>query len=195
VARSGDSTAYTAVAPDVGATSGPEAAGPTSAGPDIGATAGPYGGGSESCPVLPGVTGTRPAVFACPRSVLGDTPPAPGLLETAIRRVLFVPVGPAKASDDAANRLFSASILLSALRCLFTYIVVPVLVPLVGPAVGNSPAIGIPLSLLALVFDVRAVRRFWLANHPWRWRMTAVYAALMVMVGALFIIDVVHAVS
>lgn len=132
---------------------------------------------------------------ACPRSVPGGAAPAPTAAEAVIRRVLRVPAGPPKASDDAANRLFSTSIALSALRCLMTYVIVPVLVPLVGPAVGNAPEIGIPLSILALVFDVRAVRRFWMADHPWRWRMTALYAVLMVMVGALAVIDVIHAVS
>lgn len=148
---------------------------------------------------------TADAVPACPVPGLGTVcpfpqpggvvPPPASPAEAVIRRVLRVPVGPPRASDDAANRLFSASILLSALRCLFTYVFVPVLVPLVGPAVGNSPAIGIPLSVVALVFDVRAVRRFWLANHPWRWRMTALYSVLMVMVAALAVIDVVHALS
>lgn len=143
-----------------------------------------------ACP-LPGVGPGS----VCPIPQPGVVPPPASAAEAVIRKVLRVPAGPPKASDDAANRLFSASILLSALRCLFTYVVVPVLVPLVGPAVGNSPGIGIPLSVVALVFDVRAVRRFWLANHPWRWRMTALYAVLMVMVAALAVIDVVHAVS
>lgn len=136
-----------------------------------------------------------PSVPLCPDAGASDPPPAPSTAELVVRRVLRVPLGPPRASDDAANRLFSASIAISALRCLFTYIFVPVIVPLVGPAVGNSPAIGIPLSLLALVFDVRAVRRFWLANHAWRWRMTGLYAVLMAMVSSLLILDIVRAVS
>ncbi len=126
---------------------------------------------------------------------IGDAPPRPSGTETVVRRILRVPLGPPKASDDAANRLFSTSIALSALRCLFTYIFVPVLVPVLGMSVADSPAIGIPLSLLALVFDVRAVRRFWLADHAWKWRMTGLYSLLMAMVTALLVIDIVHAVS
>ena len=67
--------------------------------------------------------------------------------------------------------------------------------PLVGPATGARPAIGIPLSMLALVFDVRPVRRFWLAQHPWRWKFTALYSVVTVMIAALLIADIVRVVS
>jgi hypothetical protein len=40
------------------------------------------------------------------------------------------------------------------------------------------------------VFDIRAVRRFWLANHKYRWPFTAVYAVVIVMVMALFARDI-----
>lgn len=133
--------------------------------------------------------------FVGSRSAAGDTGLSLSRTETVVRRVLRTPVGPPRASDDAANRLFSTSIALSALRCLFTYIFVPVAVPVLGLSVADSPAVGIPLSLLALVFDVRAVRRFWLADHAWKWRMTVLYGLLMAMVSALFVIDIIHAVS
>jgi hypothetical protein len=112
-----------------------------------------------------------------------------------LRRLLRAPSGPPTATDDEAHRLFSASIAISALRCLLTYIVLPVLVPLIGQATGNRPAIGIPLSVIALIFDVRAVRRFWLAEHPWRWKITALYAGVMVMIAALLIDDLIRVVS
>ena len=129
------------------------------------------------------------------RSVTYDPARHSPRTESVVRRVLRVPTGPPRASDEAANRLFSTSIALSALRCLFTYIFVPVVVPVLGLSVADSPALGIPLSLLALVFDVRAVRRFWMADHAWKWRMTFLYALLMAMVTALLVIDLIHAFS
>jgi hypothetical protein len=43
-----------------------------------------------------------------------------------------------------------------------------------------------PLSALALVFDIQAVRRFWSANHHWRWKLTGLYVVLIVgIVGLL----------
>lgn len=111
-----------------------------------------------------------------------------------MRRLLRVPAGPPTASDDGAHRLFSASIAISALRCLLTYLVLPIFTPLVGPTTGASPTVGIPLSVVALIFDVRAVRRFWLADHRWRWKITALYTVVMIMIVGLLIDDIIHAV-
>jgi hypothetical protein len=104
-----------------------------------------------------------------------------------MRRLLRVPEQRPAASEDSAHRIFSFSILLSALRCLLTYIILPILTPLLGAATSVGPEIGIPLALVALVFDVRGIRRFWLADHRWRWQMTAVYAVVMAFVTALLV--------
>jgi len=107
-----------------------------------------------------------------------------------MRRLLRVPEGPPVADQASAHRLFSASILLSALRCLLSYIVFPIVTPLLGAAAGVGPAIGIPIGIVALVFDVRGIRRFWLADHRWRWAITALYCAVMVLVTVLVIGDI-----
>lgn len=107
----------------------------------------------------------------------------------AICRVLRVPQGPPRASYDQAHRLFSASIAISAARCLLTYIVVPIAAPFIGVGVADNPGVGIPLSVVALVFDVRAVRQFWLADHRWKWHMTAVYCVVIAMVTGLLVHD------
>jgi hypothetical protein len=101
--------------------------------------------------------------------------------------VLRIPERRPAASEDAANRIFSVSILLSALRCLLTYIVLPILTPLLGAATSVGPGLGIPLALVALYFDVKGIRRFWLADHRWRWQMSALYVMVMGLVLALLI--------
>lgn len=113
--------------------------------------------------------------------------------DVAMRRLLRVPdAGRTASRTEAAQRLFSASILLSALRCLLGYVVFPIVSPALGAAAGVGPAIGIPLGLLALVFDVRGIRRFWLADHRWRWPITALYVAVMVLVTILLVRDIRH---
>ncbi len=108
-----------------------------------------------------------------------------------MRRLLRVPERKA-ATNDAAQRLFGTSMMISALRCLLSYVVFPILTPLLGTAAGVGPAIGIPIAVVALVFDVRGTRRFWLANHRHRWPITFIYVAVMALVTVLLVGDIVH---
>jgi hypothetical protein len=62
-------------------------------------------------------------------------------------------------------------------------------VPWLGALPRVGPAIGLPLGALALVFDVRAVRRFFQAEHQWRWAAAALYLAVMAMVSGLMAVD------
>jgi hypothetical protein len=109
-----------------------------------------------------------------------------------MRRLLFVPSAPSDVGEAAVHRMFSFSIVLSALRCLLSYVVFPILTPVLGVASGVGPAIGIPIAVLALFFDVVGIRRFWLTDHRWRWGMTLIYAAVMVLVSSLLVGDIVH---
>lgn len=89
------------------------------------------------------------------------------------------------ASGQDVHNLFSSSIALSATRCLLSYIVFPVLAPWVGALPLIGPAIGLPVGAVALVFDVRAIRRFFKADHRWRWVAAALYLVVMAMVASL----------
>ncbi len=64
--------------------------------------------------------------------------------------------------------------------------------PVLGAATRVEPAVGLPIGIVALVFDVMGIRRFWLANHRWRWAISALYGVVMVLVGTLVIADIVH---
>jgi hypothetical protein len=107
-------------------------------------------------------------------------------------RLLFVPSCPAPVRSRDVQRMFSTGILLSALRCLLTYVVLPLLGPVLGLTGGVGPAIGLPLAAVALVFDVIGVRRFWVADHRSKWSATFVYAGVMALVLALMVLDVVQ---
>jgi hypothetical protein len=108
-----------------------------------------------------------------------------------MRRILFIPDGRNRFNEDQAHRIFSVSILLSALRCLLSYVALPVLTPFLGEAAGVGPAIGIPIAVVALVFDIKGIRRFWLVYHRWRWGVSLIYVVVMALVTALLVIQVV----
>ena len=113
----------------------------------------------------------------------------------AMRRLLRVPENRAPIDESEPHRIFSASIFLSALRCLLSYIVLPFVLPAIGLAKGVGPAIGIPIGLLALTFDAIGIRRFWLADHRQRWAFTALYAVVGTMVMILLIVDLVDVIG
>lgn len=109
--------------------------------------------------------------------------------DLAMRRVLCIHEGRG-AGEDQAHRLFTSSMALSGLRCVLAYVVFPIVGPGVGAATGVGPVIGIPVGVLALVFDVRGIRRFWMADHRWRWPITLIYLAVMGLVASLLAGDI-----
>ena len=111
-----------------------------------------------------------------------ERPPA----DVFMRRLLRIPDHPKKVRERDVQRLFSTSILISAVRCVLSYVVFPILAPTLGAVTKVGAAIGIPVGIVALVFDIRAVRRFWLANHKYRWPFTIIYGFVIVLVVTLF---------
>ncbi len=158
-------------------------------------------GDSPGADRFPPLTGAgRPGVVSfLPMSPVAVDPDTSTVLrsraDSAMRRLLLVPAGPSTVPDEAVHRMFSFSIILSAARCLLSYVIFPIATPAFGLATGVGPAIGIPIAVLALFFDVVGIRRFWLTDHHWRWTMTFVYAAVMVLVSTLLIGDIVHLTS
>jgi hypothetical protein len=118
-------------------------------------------------------------------------PPA----DVFMRRLLRIPDHPKKVRERDVQRLFSTSILISAIRCVLSYIVFPILAPTLGAITKVGAAIGIPVGIVALVFDIRAVRRFWLANHKYRWPFTIVYGIVIALVVTLFGRDIANLVA
>jgi len=94
----------------------------------------------------------------------------------------------------AAERAMSSSILISGIRCLLTYLVIP----LAGPTAilgGFSRPLSALLCVLGAYMSVRSMRRFWRSNHRYRWAYTAFAACIIVFLAYGFVTDVVHLVG
>ncbi|MGE3619794.1 MAG: hypothetical protein AB7L84_04950 [Acidimicrobiia bacterium] len=119
-------------------------------------------------------------------------PPQRSDLDVAMRRLLRISDAAAPVGEPEARQAFSRSIAISAIRCLLTYVVFPFVAPVLGWASDIGPIPGIAIGLVAIAFNVKSIRRFWLSDHRWRWAYTAVGGTVIVLLLVLMGEDLVH---
>ena len=96
----------------------------------------------------------------------------------------------AQSREAAAHRAFSTSILVSATRCLLTYIVLPFVAPAFGVAADVGPGLGFAIGAVAIGSNVLTIRRFHAADHRWRWAYTAIALTVITLLLVLMVEDV-----
>lgn len=89
-----------------------------------------------------------------------------------------------------AQRAMTNSILVSAVRCTITYLLVPVLTPIVGVLDLVAAPLSLVLCGLAFVMSTRSLRRFWRADHAKRWHYTALVAVVWAFLAVAVVRDV-----
>jgi riboflavin transporter FmnP len=80
--------------------------------------------------------------------------------------------------------------LVSGIRCAFTYVLLPFATPFLGFAPGVGPGLGIVLGVVAIGANVFSLRRFWKVRHPWRRPITAIHIGVIVLLLVLIVLDV-----
>ncbi len=99
-------------------------------------------------------------------------------------------VRPGEASKRSAENVFGASIAVSTVRCLLTYVALPLLKPVVDLSGGVGPVLGLLLGIVSAVAIVASMRRFWAASHRFRWPYTVVGGAILVLLAVAAVGDV-----
>lgn len=110
---------------------------------------------------------------------------------------------PRSRADELARRLLRidtevpgalvpmrGSLLLSAVRCVLTYVVIPVLVPVVGWLAPLAAPLSLALTLVAGAMAITSLRRVWAADWEHRWAYTAFAAVVLLALAGLLVIDV-----
>lgn len=132
-------------------------------------------------------------VELCPAGLdrAGDKPAAERSgADRFVRRLLRIPDSAGTPTDQQAERVFQRSMLISATRCLLTYVVFPFVLPALGIITSVGPLVGIVIGVTALTCDVFAIRRFFAADHRWRWHFSAIALAVMGLLTVLLVQDV-----
>jgi hypothetical protein len=124
-----------------------------------------------------------------PTATATATTPVWSPADRRMRRLLRLPVDAPTATEASARQLVEKSLLISMARCLLTYIVLPFVVPIIGLAGDIAPFVGIVLGTVAIVANVASVRRFWRADHRYRWHYTGLASVIIVAMVWLIVID------
>lgn len=94
-----------------------------------------------------------------------------------------------------AHRNFRVAIIISGVRCLITYLLIPILVPIVGFAGVLAAPVGIALCVIAVVNGIVSVRRFWVSDHKGKWMYTWFMAFVFVILAFALVADIARIVS
>ena len=94
-----------------------------------------------------------------------------------------------ESQPEKAERVFSTSVVISGIRCMLTYVVFPFVAPIVGITSNTGAVIGVLIGVVAIVFNIMSIRRFFAANHPYKWWASAMNVAVIVLLIVLFIVD------
>jgi len=91
---------------------------------------------------------------------------------------------------DKVERTFSISLVVSAVRCTLTYVLIPWIFPLLGIASGVGPLLGLVIGVAAIIANLFSIRRFHRADHRWKWPVTALCSGIIVLLAILVVSDI-----
>jgi hypothetical protein len=115
--------------------------------------------------------------------------------DMVVRRILRIRERPSGVSAQQAVNAFRKSMMISTIRCTLTYLVFPFVLPALGLVTDTGVVLSIIIGALAMVCDVFSIRRFFAADHKWRWRFSTVALTVICLLAILLVKDVVHMVS
>jgi hypothetical protein len=112
-----------------------------------------------------------------------------------MRRLLRLPVDAPRASLVDVHNAFSRSIALSATRCMLTYVVLPLLAPVLNISGDLGPIFGLAIGAVSMIAIIAATRRFFAADHRWRGGYVAIGGGIFALLIVQAAVDIAHLVS
>jgi hypothetical protein len=110
--------------------------------------------------------------------------PSRSRLDRIVRQALLI--------EDAAPRSIldlRGSLVISAVRCVLTYALIPLLVPVIGWAGLVAAPLSLVMGLAAIALAVRSLRRVWLADYRHRWAYTGFITVVLALLVGMVTMD------
>jgi len=93
-------------------------------------------------------------------------------------------------SAESAQRIFTMSMLISGIRCVLSYVILPFVTPFLGLAPGVGPVLGITIGTVAIVANLWSLNRFWKLQHRWRKPITVLHVGVIALILVLIAMDI-----
>lgn len=117
--------------------------------------------------------------------------PAESPADRFMRRLLRVEgVQRTARAEHEAHRGFRIALVVTGIRCLITYLLIPILVPVVGLAGIVAAPVGLVLCVIAVVNGIYSVRRFWISDSRHKWTYTWFIAIVFVILAIAMVSDI-----
>ena len=142
-------------------------------------------------PILVLSPASAPAV-GCPYAHAAPAVVERSRADMVVRKLLRIREKPTGVSSRQAVNAFRRSMIISTIRCTLTYLVFPFVLPALGLVTDTGVVISIVIGTLAITCDIFSIRRFFAADHKWRWHFSTVAFSVVCMLGILLVKDVVH---
>lgn len=113
------------------------------------------------------------------------TPPQRSTAERIARAVLRV-----ENAEPRALMPMKGSLVISAIRCVITYAIIPALAPIISGIGVLATPLSLLLSAVAGVMAVVSLRRVWLADWSGRWGYTVFAVVVLVLLVVVMYFDV-----
>ena len=91
--------------------------------------------------------------------------------------------------QEKAQNTFSTAMVMSGIRCAFTYVIFPVFAPILGVASGVGSGIGLVASIVGIAANIYSIKRFHSSNHKYKWHMTALNVSVIGLLAGLMVMD------
>ncbi len=92
--------------------------------------------------------------------------------------------------ERSAHRNMQIAMIISGIRCIITYLAIPIAVPIIGLSGMVSAPIGIGLSVIAVVTGISSLRQFWRSDHKYRWMYTAFIGVIFLVLAIALVSDI-----
>jgi prepilin signal peptidase PulO-like enzyme (type II secretory pathway) len=93
-------------------------------------------------------------------------------------------------AEPRALMPLKGSLVISAVRCVITYAIIPAMAPVLTGLGGLAAPIAIILSVVAGIMAVVSLRRVWLADWSRRWAYTAFILVVLALLATTVVFDV-----